>query len=747
MKKNKIELLAPAGNKEAFVGAINAGANAVYLAGKEFGARKYASNFTLDEIQDLIVYAHLRHVAVFVTVNTLVYDEEIQHFLDYTDVLVKAGVEALIVQDIGVMSLLVKRYPKTEIHASTQTNTYSIEQLKYLKSIGVSRVILARETSIESIRNMRQEVAIDLEVFVHGALCVSYSGNCYFSQQNGGRSGNRGECAQPCRLPYQLYRNNELRKETCYLLSTKDLYTFPHMEEIMDSGVVSLKIEGRMRRSEYVIHAVKTYREMIDHILSKKILSQKEKELSLMFNRSFTKGYLMNERSIDINYWTRPNHQGVEVGRVRSYEKGKAEIILTDQLSVGDGYRIVGQKDLGGRVDRILYNGKKVDQAEAGMVIQLDLMHEVSSNDKVHKTMDKKLDTIANSYIDEQFKLMDLQVDLQVKIGQKMHATIKLNQGNSIKVSSDFIVEQAKKSTQTSEDILNQFNRFGDSFYQIKEIHLDMDQGIFVPNKVIKNLRRDMIKALEEKVLQKDTLIHNVPLRVSKKAYMGPSFSVKVEEKEQLDFVRGKVDQVYLTESLWKHSMEKDFLYKNRISEQESLEDLVLVHDARLGYEGKRVIGSPYLNVTNHLTLASLINAGMEKVTLSFEQSVDQMIHIVQSFQERFGFRPNVEVVVYGKMDLMISKYCPIQKVEGTEKNCMLCERYKYALRNQSGESFTIKRDASCNVRILHHKAYNIMKDIPRLKAHGITQFASYFTDESKEQVEEIMNKVLEKIS
>jgi len=746
MKKNKIELLAPAGNKEAFIGAINAGANAVYLAGKEFGARKYASNFTLDEMKDLIIYAHLRHVAVFVTVNTLVYDEEIQHFLDYTDVLVKAGVDALIVQDIGVMSLLVKRYPNTEIHASTQTNTYSIEQLKYLKSIGVKRVILARETSIETIKKMRQEVTIDLEVFVHGALCVSYSGNCYFSQQNGGRSGNRGECAQPCRLPYQLYRNNELRKETCYLLSTKDLYTLPHIEEIIDSGVVSLKIEGRMRRSEYVIHAVKTYREMIDHIFGEKSLSKKEKELSFMFNRSFTKGYLMNEQSKDINYWTRPNHQGVEVGRVRSYEKGKAEIMLVDQLSVGDGYRIVGEKDLGGRVDRILYQGKKVDKAEAGMVIQLDLTHKVNPNDKVHKTMDKKLDTIANSYIDEQFKLIDLQVHLQVKIGQKMNAIINLSQGKRIKVASDFIVERAKKSGQSSEDILNQFNRFGESFYQVQEIHLDMDQGVFVPNKVIKSLRRAMIEALEEHVLKRETRIQHVPLRVSKKEYLGPSFSVKVEEKEQLEFVRGKVDQVYVKESLWPSAMKEDFLYTNRISEQDSFEDFILVHDARLGYERKRVFGSPYLNVTNHLTLASLINAGMEKVTLSFEQSVDQMIRIVQSFQEHFGFRPNVEVVVYGKMDLMVSKYCPIQKVEGKEKNCMLCERYKYALRNQSGEYFTIKRDASCNVRILHHKAYNIIGDIPRLKAHGIQQFACYFTDESKGQIEEVINKVQEMI-
>jgi putative protease len=744
---NRVELLAPAGNKDAFVGAINAGANAVYLAGKNFGARKYASNFTLEEIKDLISYAHKRYVQVFVTVNTLVYEEEIKDFLAYTDALVAYHVDALIVQDLGILEVLVKRYPDTEIHASTQTNVYSIEQLKYLKELGVKRVILARETSIEDMKKMKAQVDIDLEVFVHGALCMSYSGNCYFSMLSGGRSGNRGECAQPCRLPYQLYRNEDMRSETCYLLSTKDLMTLPKIKDIIESGVVSLKIEGRMRRSEYVVHAVQTYRQAIDAFYKKEEYDAKAAidELSYMFNRQFTKGYILKEDAKNIAYNIRPNHQGLEVGQVITYAKGKAKIHLSGNLRVGDGYRILGKTDVGGKVDRIIYQGSKIEQATKGMDIVLDLLKPVEPGSKIHKTMDKNLDEQVIPYMDERFKLIGIELKMEAFVGHPLRVKARVKEKEWIELASDYIIEKAKKQGQSKEAIMDQFLRFGDTFYYVKDIDIKSDEQGFIPNKVIKDLRRTLTSYMDEMGSnRKKPRILSSPLRLSKKVLLGNSISVKVESFAQYETVKGKVDQIYYTKNVKKASSQKDVLFQSRYGIEQGKEDRVVVHDFRKHLEATYLVSSPYMNVTNSLSVLSLLNRGFDKVTLSFELSVDQMLDLVKSFKKTYGFIPNIEVLVYGKMDAMLTKFCPIQQVEGTMHGCNLCERYFYDLKNQFGQSFAIKRDEDCHVRILHHKPINLLKDLKTLRGAGIKHFACYFTDEEKDQVEEII-KVLNK--
>ena len=230
-----VELLAPVGNKEALIGAINAGANAVYLAGKKFGARAFSNNFEEENLIDAIRYAHLRGVFVYVTVNTLIFDDEIEDLLKFTDVLVENHVDALIVQDLGMIDLMIRRYPMTDIHASTQMNIHNIKQVKFLKKLGVKRIVMARETPLSIIKQIKKNIDIELEVFVHGALCVSYSGNCLMSSMLGGRSGNRGECAQPCRLAYRLYKDNQMISNQSYLLSTKDLMTIEYIDQLIEA--------------------------------------------------------------------------------------------------------------------------------------------------------------------------------------------------------------------------------------------------------------------------------------------------------------------------------------------------------------------------------------------------------------------------------------------------------------------------------------------------------------------------------
>ncbi|MFA6378090.1 MAG: peptidase U32 family protein, partial [Acholeplasmataceae bacterium] len=345
----KVELLAPAGHKDALIGAINAGADAIYLAGKRFGARAYANNFSDEELIETIDYAHVRGVRVFVAINTLVFDDEVEDLISYADFLVKHHVDALIVQDLGMIDLFVKRYPDTEIHVSTQFNTHNLYQVKMLKALGVKRIVLARETSIQTIKAIKKEVDIELEVFIHGALCVSYSGNCLMSSMIGGRSGNRGECAQPCRLPYQLYKDNQKIQDSSYLLSTKDLMTIDYIGELIEIGIDSFKIEGRMRKKEYVIETVKAYRHAIDqHLSHQKYDSTNDIDrLKRVFNREFTKGFVLNEVPRLINNSEFQNHLGVPLGKVIGYQKNRVKILLEEPIRIGDGYRILSPEPYG----------------------------------------------------------------------------------------------------------------------------------------------------------------------------------------------------------------------------------------------------------------------------------------------------------------------------------------------------------------------------------------------------------------
>ena len=262
-----VELLSPVGNMECLKSAINAGCDAVYLAGKNFGARSFAGNFTNEELVSAIEICHLYGIKVYVTVNTIIYDPEVEHFIKYIDFLHRNNVDAIIMQDIGMIDLVRKTYPNLKIHASTQMNIHNIEGVKLCEKLGITRVVLARETPIELIKYIKENTNMEIEVFIHGALCMSYSGQCLMSSLIGNRSGNRGTCAQPCRQPYSLIVNNKVVEDNKYLLSTKDLNTLEYINQLIDLKIDSLKIEGRMKSKEYVYLVTNTYRRIIDNYI------------------------------------------------------------------------------------------------------------------------------------------------------------------------------------------------------------------------------------------------------------------------------------------------------------------------------------------------------------------------------------------------------------------------------------------------------------------------------------------------
>ena len=330
-----MEILAPCGNIEILKAAIQAGCDAVYISGKNFGARKFAPNFTNEEIIEAVRYAHLRCVKVYVTINTIVYDHEFNELDSYLKFLDEILVDAVIVQDLGVVHYIRKNYPNIIIHASTQMNVHNVIGAKKLLELGIKRVVLARETDIDTVKEIIS-TGIEVEVFAHGALCYSYSGQCLMSYSIGGRSGNRGECAQPCRKKYTLYENGEKISNECSLLSMKDLNTLDYVKELFNLGVTSLKIEGRMKSISYVTSVVKIYKNHLNNIIK----SDDLKKLSLTFNRDFVKGYLFNNKNHDMTNTNSVNHQGVVIGKVLSVNKYGMELILDDELEVNDGIRI-----------------------------------------------------------------------------------------------------------------------------------------------------------------------------------------------------------------------------------------------------------------------------------------------------------------------------------------------------------------------------------------------------------------------
>lgn len=744
--KSNIELLAPAGNKENFIGAINAGANAIYLAGKNFGARAYASNFTNQEISELIIYAHKRNVKVFVTVNTIIFENEINDLLTYTDFLVLHCVDALIVQDIGMIELFTKRYPNTEIHASTQMNTYTVSQAEYLKSLGVKRIILARETDIDTIRKIKKEVDIDLEVFIHGALCVSYSGNCLFSALNGGRSGNRGECAQPCRLPYSLMKENQEVSNQAYLMSTKDLFSLNHLNEIIEAGVSSLKIEGRMRSFEYVTQTVLTYKEAINNY-NNKLLNEPHavEKLKTVFNREYTKGYIAKEQPYQINNSYRPNHQGIEVGVVTNYDKGKATILLSNTLHKNDGIRILGTQDFGGKVNRIIKENQIVESASKGDTIIIDMVGNIDKGSIVRKTLDTVLNTSLEIYKDENYKLVPLTMEVDAYVGKPIMLKLQIDYTNQITVVSDYIIPKANNAPLTEEQLKNQFSKLGNTFYQLTDIIIKTDSKGFIPNSVINTLRRNAIDTLENQVLTSQNRLINK----SQKTNLNPMKSdteliVKVENIKQYQVAQNLgIKTIY-----YKENINSNYIFMSRIHEDIPKERNLVIQDFGLLLQtDKNIITNEHLNIVNSYSVESLLEKGVKAITLSTESKLENTQELIKNFVSRHKFTPPLEVIMYSTPDLMISKYCPITKTLGINKtDCGLCERNQYYLKDSKNNTYPLIRDFQCNIRVLHNKTINKIDQLKYYKSIGIKRFRLDFTTESPDQVERIIKQFTQKI-
>ncbi len=645
----KIELLAPAGNMESLIAAINAGADAVYLSGKKYGARAFAANFSSEELIEAVKYAHLYDVKIYVTINTLIYENEMDDFINYVEFLYSINVDAVIMQDLGAMDLVRQKFPNLEIHASTQMNIHSLESVKLLEKLNIKRAVLSRELSIDDINHIKNNSNIELEIFVQGALCVSFSGQCLMSSLIGGRSGNRGTCAQCCRMKYDLVKNFKTI-DRGYLLSTKDLCALNNIDKLIDIGVDSLKIEGRMKRKEYIYFAVSLYRKAIDSYYNTgkiDITSKDIYNLKKIFNRKFTKGFLFNENNNNFINKERPNHQGVEIGKVINIKNNSFLLKLSDNLNINDGIRIIND-DIGFTVTEMFIDSKRVKSAKKGDIVKIN--YKINSLSKVVKTTDY----MQLKEIQEKIKIdrkLPLDIIVNAKYNKKLEIIAKYKE-YSVSLSSDYIIEKSTKVATNINDIKNKIDRLNDTVYYLNNIIVNIDDNIFIPVSVINNLRRDIIELLNKKRLERNKIIYG-EYNTSVKDYPYKKDVCILVDTDDIDNLKDKYDEIYN----FKNTNDTTLKLNRIIINHDDIEKRVLVSELGSINKYKSVVTDTYLNVVNSYTVAFLHSLNVDKITLSYELDFNQIKDIIDSYHKRYNKHPNLEVIVSGYEEAMVCKY------------------------------------------------------------------------------------------
>lgn len=706
----KPEILSPVGSMASLYAAIEGGCDAVYLAGKLFGARAFADNFSKEELIFAINYSHKYGVKVYVTTNTLVFDAEIPAFMDYIEFLYTNNVDAIIIQDIGMFDLVHKTFPDLEIHISTQMHIHNQEGVELVKSLGASRVVLARETPLELVKKIRNIPDIELEIFVHGALCISYSGQCLMSSLIGGRSGNRGTCAQCCRQPYELFCNDVKVSKDNYLLSTRDLCTIEHIGELIEAGVDSLKIEGRMKRPEYVYLVTKLYRKAVDSYIEtgKVDISEKEiNDLKKIFNRNYTKGFLFNTSNDKFMNTFRPNHMGVKVGSVISVDKNRVRIRLQDDLNLNDGIRFVknGFEDIGMNVQQMFQNNNKVVSAKKNEVITLLVKDLVQVNSDVLKTTDynqlKELDKV----IQEHNRKVNVDATLTARLGEPLELTIS-DGINTITTYSDYIVSEALKNPTSYEDIKNHIFRTGNTIYNINKFELISDENIFIPIKSLNDLRRDALEKIEATRIGEPKIIDKQQYNIDLPDFEHTKWKIlNLSTYEDYNISMGShYNEVIIP---YNKSYDDYWIRYNLSRVQEYISERkgnVYVSDlgSIFKFKYKDMATNYFMNVTNAYSVALLHSLGVKRVCLSIEMNDYQIKTLINNYEELFGKHPNVEVVVDTLPEAMIIKYDLFNGKYDSKNN--------YYLKDKFGNKFKVIRRDNLTV-IFDYK--RLVKDDP----------------------------------
>ena len=755
-----MELLAPAGTMENFMAALESGADAIYLGGKVFNARAHAANFGIDELREAVRLAHILDVSVYVTVNILIGDTELKDLENYIKDLDSIGVDAIIVQDLAVAEIAKRVAPNIHLHGSTQMTAATLDAVRFYESLGFTRVVLARELSLKEIQHICKHCKAEIEVFVHGALCVCYSGQCLMSSFIGGRSGNRGACAQPCRLPYELLDSkgeSVLPKHEAYLLSPKDLNYSEHMNELVAAGVTSFKVEGRMKKVSYVRQVIGTYREILDEA---SIHENQRKALASGFNRGFSTAYLEDTVGRQMMTVVAPNHQGKPIGE--SYtKKGEVYLSLTEPIEQGSLVKILQSNgsvtyytvdDEWTCVSDTLYKGRPAEGLAVGQLY-------LASTPK--NTKSRGLQEFTRKY--------DMSVYLSVGSNGETNyteLTAILDSGLSVTVTNEYVPAIANKVPTSLEKVTEQLGRLGNTLFRLS--YVDIPDGPYMwPASVLNALRRDAVTALETALIT-----HHVESWQALQVTGDVDYDFKAQHELSYDtcpMISARVDEIEGVKAAISGGAQKIVFGGDRLSRtpyalsiydevarlcaqsdvictfatprvvkddeveayKHILEAIVQAHPdsisihvpqallwlRELGYTGA-IEADTGLNIFNTPTLHFWEQLHMSCVNPSQELTLKQITELA-----KHSHVP-IETMIHGYTEMMISEYCAIASFVGTgsKVNCpMPCVKESYSLKDRKGEIFPIRTDPYCRMHIMNSHEMDMRAYVPMLLQKGIS--------------------------
>lgn len=762
-----LELLAPAGDWDALLAALSAGADAVYLGGKAFSARQYASNFDLPQLEKAVELFHLHGRKLYVTVNTLIADSEMAEAIRFVSDLYQIGVDAVIVQDLGLINLLHELIPEMPLHASTQTTVHNREGAAYLKSFGIRRVVLARELTAAEVTAIAAEPDVEVEVFVHGALCVCYSGQCLMSSMIGGRSGNRGRCAQPCRMEYQLVKRTEVvPTKGQFLLSPKDIALVKMIPDLDRAKVHSLKVEGRMKRPEYVYSVIKVYRQVLDRYYQDRnrfaVEPAELQELEEVFNRGLTSGYFGGNRNRDLMSFARPNNRGIQLGRIQKVDAKLDRITLKLDAPLENGDIVEVWVSQGGRASAtvknlINRNGKPVATANAGEAVTLEVAGKINPGDRVFKVFSAKIDNQTRQAIDAGSQSIQIPCSVVVsgREGSLLFISFRDEQGHEGEASSKAPLQVARNRPLTPEVLADQLGRLGNTSFRLTNVESRLAPNLMLPLSELNQARREAIERLTAARL---AVYRRQPIQVTRptnppavKHQTGkerPKISIWVADLAGVEqAIAAKADLIYAggDEFTQFHWSEENL--QEAVAKAEAHFIPLILATPRIMREGQRpawtalierirkvnpagVLASDLgalewflhqselplyinstLNLFNHWSIAGFETQRVKQVCASPELTLEQLLAL-----QKAELKPDLEVMVHGSMELMVSEYCPIHSLTVTSETCHhACKEAPYYLRDRLNFDFPVLTDQFCRMHLLNSKDLCLIEDLAKL--------------------------------
>lgn len=748
-----IDLLSPVGDFDCLKAAVQNGANSVYFGANLFSARAFASNFDLDELKNAIQYAKIRGVKTNLTLNTLIKNDEFEDAFNLAKKAYEFGIDAIIVQDLGLAKMLIKSFPDLAIHASTQMSVHNLQGVLELQELGFKRVVLSRELSIGEIEYICRNSNVEIECFIHGALCISYSGQCLFSSMIGGRSGNRGKCAQPCRLPYKLLENNSVI-DSGYLLSTRDICGLDFIPDMINAGVTCLKIEGRMKKPEYVATVTRIYRKYIDLAESSEpyVVDDADRKILMQaFNRgSFSCGHLSNEPNKKLVFKDKSDNMGLFLGKVEKYNsnKGYITVKLNEPIEVGDTVAL--ERESGTyNVSEVMVSNKNIKGTKVGQTVTIGRMKgNIKLGDKIFKMSSKSQNSIANDSLRFENRKVALNCEVTVKENQPLKINITsandLDIYKNLNITStlDVLPVEAKNRPISKDDIIAQINKTNSTPFNFANINVNLDDNLFLPKvSSLNELRRTALENVENFAISNiqrisDGINYNACNENSKNANNSNSDENKISvllnilnEKYDYSSLEG-IDIVYIPLKYFVNKKYSNILetlskkfelyiylptiikanYRNLLSLNienaiksynikgfvlSNISNLLLLdnvlENCSLNKNDFNFIANYTFNIFNNHSVKELKELGFNRFTISPELNKETILDLTSSNTEVLAS----ELIVYGKTPLMNMNYCLLGKANKCYPNCdAKCNSCnKYYLKDRLGLNFEIIPD------------------------------------------------------